>query len=71
MCALSHVRLFVPFGLWPSRLLVYGTFQTRIVEWVVISSLRGSSQLRDQNLVSVEPPALQGDFFTAKPLGKS
>ena len=31
---------------------VHGTFQTRILEWVVISSSRGSSQTRDKSCVS-------------------
>ena len=31
---------------------VYGTFQTRILEWVVISSSRGSSWSRDQTCIS-------------------
>ena len=31
---------------------IHGVFQARIVEWVVISFSRGSSQLRDQTGVS-------------------
>ena len=37
---------------------VHGIFQARILEWVVVSSSRGSSQPRDWT------PALAGRFFT-------
>ena len=44
-----------------------GFFQARIlVEWVVIFSSRGSSQLRGQTHVSW----LAGRFFTSEPPGK-
>ena len=39
---------------------VHGILQARILEWVVISFLRGSSQLRDWTLVS----SIAGKFFT-------
>ena len=40
----------------------------RILEWVVISYSRGSSQPGDQTCISVSP-AFAGGFFTAMPLG--
>ena len=36
----------------PPGFLVHGTFQARILEWVAISSRRGSSQLRDRTHMS-------------------
>ena len=36
-------NFFPPHGLYPARLLCLGLFQTRILEWVAISSSRGSS----------------------------
>ena len=42
-----------------------GFFQARILEWVAISFSRGSSQPRDQILVS----CITGGFFTTEPLG--
>ena len=44
---------------------VLGILQARILEWVAISSSRGSFQPRDQTLVSY----IAG-FFAAEPLGK-
>ena len=41
---------------------VHGLFQARILEWVAISSSRGSAEARD--LASPESPALAGGFFT-------
>ena len=43
---------------------VHGILQARILEWVAISSSRGSSQPRDQT-VSLASPALAGSFFTS------
>ena len=42
---------------------VRGIIKARILEWVAISSFRGSSQPRDQTL-SLSSPALVGRFFT-------
>ena len=39
---------------------VHGNLQASILEWVAISSSRGSSQLRDQTWV----PCIAGGFFT-------
>ena len=52
VCAqlLSHVQLFVtPWTLVAS---VHGIFQARILEWIAISSSRGSSQPKDQTSIS-------------------
>ena len=48
---------------------VRGIFQARILEQVVISTIRGSSQPRDQIYVSVSP-VLAGGFFTSVTPGK-
>jgi len=47
----------------PPRSSVHGIFQARILEWVAISSSRGSSNPR------TEPtsPALAGGFFLTEP----
>ena len=47
-CACGHAQscpTLRPHGLQPARLLGHGIFQTRILEWVAISSSRGSSWL--------------------------
>ena len=49
---------------------VHGIFQARLLEWVAISSYRGSSQTRDQTRVSLASPALTGGFLTTVPPGK-
>ena len=46
---------------------VHGISQARILEWVVISFARGSSQPRDQKRIS----CMGSGFFTAEPPGKS
>ena len=50
----------------PSGSSVHGICQVRILEWVVISSSRGSSWPRDQTLFS----CLSGRFLITKPPGK-
>ena len=45
---------------------VHGISQARILEWIAISSSRGSSQPRDQTCTST----LAGRFFTTEPAGK-
>ena len=49
--------------------LSMGFFQARILEWVSISSSRGSSPPRDWTHVSFVS-CMAGRFFTTKPLGK-
>ena len=50
-------------------LLSMGFFQVRILEWVAISCSRGSSQPRIWTM-SLESPALAGEFFTTVLPGK-
>ena len=44
---------------------VHGIFQARILEWVAFSFSRGSSQARDQNLIS-SGSVFAGRFFTSE-----
>ena len=48
---------------------VHRILQARILEWVTISSCRGSSQPRDWTLISWVS-WIAGEFFTAEPPGK-
>ena len=48
---------------------VHGILQERILEWVAISSSRGSSWPRDWNCISYSS-CFAGLFFTAEPAGK-
>ena len=50
--AQSCLTLCDPMDCSPPGSSVHGTLQARILEWVVISSSRGSSQPRDQTYVS-------------------
>ena len=47
VCAQSCLTLFDPMDCNPPGSFVHGISQARILEWVAISSSRGSSQLRD------------------------
>ena len=50
---LSHVLLFVaPCDCSQPGSSAHGIFQARVLEWVAVSFSRGSSQLRDQTLIS-------------------
>ena len=63
MCcdALSHVQLFeTPWTVARQASLSMGILQAIILEWVAMSSSRGSSQPRDQTQVS----HIAGEFFT-------
>ena len=51
-CVLSCVQLCNPMDCSPPVSSVHGIFQVRILEWVAISSSRGSSQPKEQTLVS-------------------
>ena len=55
-----------PTDCTPPDSFVHGILQARILEWVAISFSRGSSQPRDQALVS----CIAGEFFTPEPPGK-
>ena len=46
MCASSRARLCNPMDCSPPGFSVHGIFQAKILEWVAISSSRGSSQPR-------------------------
>ena len=48
----SRVQLCDPMGCSPPGPSVHGIFQARILEWVAISSSRGSSRPRDQTHIS-------------------
>ena len=51
-CVFSRVRLCNPMDYSPPGSSVHGIFQARILEWVAISSCRGSFQPRNQTHVS-------------------
>ena len=65
--SLSHVWLCYPMDGSPSGSSIYGIFQARILEWVAISSSRGSSGPKDWTCISCNA----GWFLTAEPPGKS
>ena len=64
MCAQMCLTLCHPMDWSPTGSSVHRIFQAKILEWVVISYSRTSSQPRDGN-VSLGSPALAGTFFTA------
>ena len=70
--AQSCQTLCYPVDYTPLGSSVHGIFQARILEWVAISSSRGSSRARDQSPVSWSPvsPALQVDSLPLSPWGQ-
>ena len=52
VCARSCLTLPDPMNCSPPGFSVHGVFQARILEWVAISSSRGSSKPRDQTCIS-------------------
>ena len=66
VCAQLCPALCDPLNCSPPGSSVHGIILTRILEWVVISFSRGSSQPGTE----LESPALAGGFFTAGPPGK-
>ena len=65
----SHSVLTLCATLWivaHQTSLTMGFFKARILEWVAISSSRGSSPPRDRTLIS----CISGGFFTIEPLRK-
>ena len=69
--SLSYVQLFCdPMDCSPPGSSVRGTSQARILEWVAISSSRGSSPPRDRTRV-YWLFCIAGGFFTTDPPGKS
>ena len=63
VCVQSYLTLCNPMIHSPPGSSAHGIFQARILQWVAISSSRGSSQLRNQTHISM-CPALAGRFFT-------
>ena len=63
----SRPALCDPMDCSPPGSSVHGILQVKILEWVAIPSSRGSSQPRDQTLVS----RIAGWFFTIWALGKT
>ena len=62
----SHIRLCDPMDCSIPGSSVYGIFQAGTLEWVAISSSRGSSQPRDRPCVS----CVVGGFLTTEPPGR-
>ena len=58
-----------PIECHPPASSIHGIFQARILEWVAISSSRGTFQSRDQTYVSCVS-CITGRFFSAEPPGK-
>ena len=69
MHAQSCPTLCYPMDCSPPGSSVHGISQARILEWVAISSSRGSSWPRDQTHDSCVS-CTAGRFFTTEPLGK-
>ena len=67
--SLSRVWLCNPMNCSPLGSSVYGILQPRILEWVAISSSRGSSGPRIETASPVAP-ALQADSLSYEPPGK-
>ena len=59
---LSHVQLCNPMDCGPPGSSIHRIFPTRILEWVAISSSRGSPWPRDQTHISCVP-CIAGRFF--------
>ena len=69
VCAQSGLTLCDPVDCSPPGSSVHGILQARILEWVAISSSKGSSWTRDHlglNLHHLRLPALAGGFFTPR-----
>ena len=67
MCVRAQSDSLQPHGLYSSpHFSVSGILQARLLEWVAMTSSRGSSQHRDWTCVS----CIAGGFFTTELLGK-
>ena len=66
LCSLTSDSSVALWTVVPQAPSVHGGFQARILEWVAISSSRGSSRPRDQILVS-PVSCIASRFFTAEP----
>ena len=76
VCALcSFMKLCLtlcnPMDCSPPGSSVHGIFQVRILKWVAISFSRGSSWPLEIEYACSASPALEGEFFTTEPHGKS
>ena len=68
----SSPTLCNPMDCSPPDSSVHGIFQAKILEWVAISSSRGSFQPKQgSNLCLLSLLALAGGFFTTEPSGKT
>ena len=67
MCVCSVAWLYLSDTLKSVRSSVHGIFQSRILEWVAISSFRGSFQPRDGTHVSMCLALADGFSTTAPP----
>ena len=68
--SVSRVQLFgEPMDCSPLSSSINGVSQAKVLEWVAISSSRGSSQPRDRTRVSCLSPTLQADSLPAEPSG--
>ena len=66
--AQSYLPLCNPMDYSPRASSVHGISQARVLEWVAISSSRGSSRPRDQTRIScISYKKEVGGFFTTKP----
>ena len=63
----SYLTLWDPWDCSPPGSSAQGIFQARILEWIAISSSRGSSPPRDRTRISY----IAGEFFTIEPSTKS
>ena len=70
MCSVTQLRLTLcdPMDCSPVGSYVHRIVQARILEWVAISSSRGSPD-PGIKLASPVSPALEGGFFTPSELG--
>ena len=66
----SRVQLCDPMGYRPPGSSVHGILQARILEWVAMTSSRGSSQPRDQTCVSLHLLLWQAGSLPLAPPGK-
>ena len=69
-CSAISDSLWPPWTVACQAPLSMGFFQGRILEWVAISSSRGSSWPRDQTLSLLISLALQADSLPSEPSGK-
>ena len=69
-CFKSHLSLCDHTDCSPLGSFVHGILQARILEWVAITSSRGSSRPRD-GAASLVSPALAGRFFTTSTIWNS